>query len=142
MGPVFSLGIGVPSRRGAEGTVRLPGCDGALELRSHPPAIAVVKAADPGSSVYGRSCRWMLLHRANQWSVLVDSQMRPVVVVVDPVLMQKALKVVLVENDEVVEQLPPYRTHQALGHPVLPGALVAGPLGGEDHGGRGADHLG
>ena len=46
------------------------------------------------------------------------------------------------ENDYVVEQLAPHRTHQALADPILPWAMVAGPRWGECHGGGRANHRG
>ena len=48
----------------------------------------------------------------------------------------------LVENDDVVQELSPCRTHQAFGDPILPRTSIAGPLGTQCHGGHGADHLG
>jgi hypothetical protein len=82
---------------------------------------------------------WCSTDRAPR-SVLVDPAVRAVLVIIGPVLAQQAPQVLLVEDDDVVEQLPPYRAHQALGHSVLPGAVVAGPLGSERHGGHRADH--
>ncbi len=101
----------------------------------------MVQSADSASSVDGRHCGRTLLYRAAQRSVLVDSQMRPIFVVIGPVLVEQAPKVLLVENDDVVEQFAAYRTHQALGYSVLPWTLVAGPLGRERQGGCRADHL-
>jgi hypothetical protein len=71
-----------------------------------------------------RPCRTRL-HRTSQRRVLVDPEMRTFLVVVGQVLAEQAAKVPVVENDGVVEQLARNRPHKALGHSVLPWALVA-----------------
>ena len=75
----------------------------------------MVQSADPaaGSDDY-RSCR-TLLYGGRHGSVLVDSEMSPVFMVVGPVLAEQTPKLLVVASDDVVEQLPPHRTHQALG---------------------------
>jgi len=65
----------------------------------------VVQSADPASGLDDyRSCR-TLLYGARHGSVLVDSEMSPVFIVVGPVLAEQTPKVLLVGNDDVVEQL-------------------------------------
>ena len=102
----------------------------------------MVQSTDPPSGLDQPPWCRTLLCGAPHWSILVDSEVSPVLVVVGPVFLEQAPKVLLVKNDDVIEQLPPYRAHQALGDPVLPGTLVAGPLGCERHGGGGAEHFG
>ena len=68
----------------------------------------MVQSADPASGLDDyRSCR-TLLYGARHGSVLVDSEMSPVFVVVGPVLAEQTPKVLVVENDDVVERLPPH----------------------------------
>ncbi len=61
--------------------------------------------------------------------------------VVGQVLAEQSPKVPVVQDDRVVEQLAPNRPHEALGHPVLPGALVARTRGLERHRSDRCDHL-
>ena len=96
----------------------------------------MVQSADPVSREDHGCSRRRSLHWTAQRSVLGDPKMSPVLVVVGPELGEQAPKVLLVENDDVVEQLPAYRTDQTFGDLILPGAPVAGSLGGERHGGR------
>ena len=106
------------------------------------PTVAVVQTADSAASMDGRERAGTLLNGSARGSVLVDSEMSPVLVVVGPVLGEQASEMFLVENDNVVQELSPCRTHQAFGDPILPRTAIAGPLGTQCHGGHGADHLG
>ena len=85
------------------------------------------------------ACRTRL-HRTSQRRVLVDPEMRPILVVVGQVLAEQAAKMLVVENDDVVEQLAPNRPHESLGHSVLPRALVARTRGLERHRRDRGDH--
>ena len=68
----------------------------------------MVQSADPASGLDDyRSCR-TLLYGARYGSVLGDSEMSPVFGVVGPVLAEQTPKVLVVENDDVVERLPPH----------------------------------
>jgi len=67
--------------------------------------------------------------------------MRPIIVVVGQVLAEQSPKMLVIENDGVVEQFAPYRPHEPFGHPVLPRALVARTRGLERHRRDRGDHL-
>lgn len=59
-------------------------------------------------------------------SVFPKSEMSSVFVVVAHVFFQQPPQVPLVENDHVVEQVPPYAANPALRNSVLPGAAESG----------------
>jgi hypothetical protein len=54
--------------------------------------------------------------------------MRPVVVVIADVFGHQSLEVSLVEDDDMIEQLPAAAADKAFGDPVLPRAAEASPL--------------
>ena len=62
----------------------------------------MLEPADPASGLDRRPCSGTLLDGATQRGVLLDPEVRPVLVVVDPVLRKQAPKMLLVENDDVV----------------------------------------
>ena len=101
-----------------------------------------MKPADPPAG--SDDCRFQrtMLDGAGHRRILANPEVSPIAVVVRPVLGEQTPQVLLMKNDDVIEQLPPHRTHEALRHPVLPWTLVAGPLGSERHGSCHADHLG
>jgi hypothetical protein len=55
--------------------------------------------------------------------------MGPIVVVVANVLGHDTFEMPLVEDDEVIKQISPAATDEALSNTVLPGTAEAGPLG-------------
>ena len=59
----------------------------------------MVQSAEPAPSVDSRRGGRTLFQWAAKRSVLVDPEMSPVLVVVGPVLVEQALKVLLVEDD-------------------------------------------
>jgi hypothetical protein len=83
----------------------------------------VVQATDPGQADYvGGYAAGALLDGPPERRVLAHPEVRAVPVVgVDEGVEQPA-EMVLVEDDDVVEQLPPNGGDEALGDPILPGA--------------------
>src|ERR1017187_6228098 len=53
--------------------------------------------------------------------------MSPVLVVITDVLSQQPSQVPLIENDHVIEQVPPHAANPALRNSVLPGTAECGP---------------
>ena len=62
-------------------------------------------------------------------SLLRQPEMRAVVVVVVDVLVHEALKMALVENDNMIEQIAAAVTDEAFGYAVLPRTAVTCTLG-------------
>jgi hypothetical protein len=67
--------------------------------------------------------------------------MGSVVMVVAGVFGHEAFQMSLIENDDVVEQVPATTANKALGDAVLPGTAVAGPFGLDTEALDGADEL-
>ena len=99
----------------------------------------MVESSDPTLGVDARRPCRTVFQGADQRRVLLDAEMRPIIVVVGQVLAEQAPKMPVVEHDGVVEQFAPYRSHESLGHSVLPWALVACPRGLERHRGDRGD---
>ena len=73
--------------------------------------------------VFGRRQR----HRnSTSGRVLPQLEMRPVFVVIADVFFEQSSQVPLVQNDQVVEQLPTHTSNPALGDAVLPGTSKSG----------------
>ncbi len=83
----------------------------------------MVQGSHPDGGVDGRCSSRTSLCQTKQRSVLADPEMRVVLLIVGPVLGEETLQMLFVENDDVVEQLAPNGTRQALGDPVLPRTL-------------------
>jgi hypothetical protein len=74
--------------------------------------------------------QWSSLHRLSaSRSLLVQSKMRPVIVEVANVFVHEALEMAFVQNDDVIEQIPPAGTNEAFRYTILPRALKTGSLG-------------
>ena len=71
--------------------------------------------------VYGGGACRAQVHGTNHRHVLVDPEMRPIIVIVGQVLAEQPPKMLVVKNDDVVKQVGPYRPHESFGHPVLHG---------------------
>ena len=54
------------------------------------------------------------------WGVLPKSKMRPVLVVKTDILFQQPSQVPLIENDHVIEQVPPHTANPSLRNSILP----------------------
>src|SRR6266508_3549236 len=140
MGGWAAWGVGRPLASGLRGPptgepVQLPrrAALRAACLRGRDPLVPVVEATYPTMGVYGSGACRAQVHGTKHRRVLVDPEMRPIPVVIRQVLAEQPPKMLVVENDDVVEQVAPYRPHESLGHPVLPRALVARPRGLEPH---------
>src|ERR1039458_6583557 len=75
-------------------------------------------------------------------SVLPESEMSPVLVVITDVLIQQPSQVPLIENDHVIEQVPPHTANPALGNSVLPRTAECGANRLAAHRLHGRDHIG
>jgi hypothetical protein len=73
--------------------------------------------------------RSVLCSRSTCGRLLRQSQVRPVVMVVADVFGHEPFEMPLVEDDDVIEQVPAAVADKALGDAVLPRASEAGPLG-------------
>jgi hypothetical protein len=104
-----------------------------LVLRGCGPRVPVVEATYSTMGVYGGGACRAQVHGTNHRCVLVDPEMRPIPLVVRQVLAEQPPKMLVVENDDLVEQIAPYGPHESFRHPVLPWALVARPRGLEPH---------
>ena len=62
----------------------------------------MVQSTDPPSGLDQPPWCRTLLCGAPHWSILVDSEVSPVLVVVGPVFLEQAPKVLLVKNDDVI----------------------------------------
>jgi hypothetical protein len=85
----------------------------------------MVEAADAAMGLDIGDTRRAQFHGTRHRRILLDPKMRPVRVVVREVLAEQPAQMLVVENDGVIEQVAPHRSHEALGYSVLPGALVA-----------------
>ena len=74
-------------------------------------------------------------------SLLVQSEMCPIVVVIVHVFSDKTLKMSFVEHDDMIEQVASAITHPAFGDAVLPRASEAGSLRFNAEALDGADYL-
>src|ERR1017187_6866752 len=68
--------------------------------------------------------------------------MSPVLVVITDVLFQQPSQVPLIENDDVIEQVPPHTANPALGNAVLPRAAECGANRLAAHRLHSRDHIG
>src|ERR1035437_4321284 len=68
--------------------------------------------------------------------------MSPVLVVITDVLSQQPSQVPLIENDHVIEQVPPRTANPALGNSVLPRTAECGANRLAAHRLHGRDHIG
>src|SRR5664279_766812 len=59
--------------------------------------------------------------------VLPNSEMSPVLVVITDVLFQEPSQVPFIENDHVIEQVPPHTPDPSLRNSILPGTAECGP---------------
>src|ERR1035441_4538358 len=75
-------------------------------------------------------------------SVLPKSEMSPVLVVIRDVLSQQPSQVPLIENDHVIEQVPPHTANPALSNAVLPRTAECGANRLAAHRLHGRDHIG
>src|SRR5580700_4611253 len=62
-------------------------------------------------------------------SLLIQSKMRPVVVVIVEVLSHEPLAMAFIEHNHMVEQIPAAVTDEAFRYAILPRALKTGSLG-------------
>jgi hypothetical protein len=81
-------------------------------LRGRGPLVPVVEATYPTMGVHGGGACRAQVHGTNHRRVLVDPEMRPIPVVVRQVLAEQPPKMLVVENDDVLEQVAPYRPHE------------------------------
>ena len=81
-------------------------------------------------------------HATRPAGILAEGKMRSVIMVVVEELSQQPAKMLLVQNDHVIEQLAPASTDPALRDAVLPGAAEAGPNGANFHAPEGSAYLG
>ena len=63
------------------------------------------------------------------WTVFGQAQVRPVLVIVVQVSMQKPKQMLLTQRDHVVEKLSPHGSNPALRGRILPGAMERDALG-------------
>jgi hypothetical protein len=73
--------------------------------------------------------RRLLCRRSAVGSLLRQPEMCSVVVVVPDVIGHQSLEMMFVEHNHMVEQIAATAANEALGHAILPGTSVAGPLG-------------
>jgi hypothetical protein len=73
--------------------------------------------------------------------VLADAEVRPVLLVVADRLLEQGAQVAFAEDDDVVEQLAPNRSNEALHDTVLPGTPEAGAHRLNAHRAQGGAHL-
>jgi hypothetical protein len=59
-------------------------------------------------------------------SVLLQSEMSPVLVVITNVVLQQSSQVSLIQNNHVIEQVAPYAANPALRNSILPGTAECG----------------
>jgi hypothetical protein len=88
----------------------------------------VVKASHAGQADHFGLLRRSFLDGAAFRSV-TDRGVHPLAVVVLDVLAKQASQMVLADHDHVIEQFPSHASDEALGGPVLSGALKDRPLG-------------
>jgi hypothetical protein len=78
----------------------------------------MVQASDPAPSVHNRWAGGTSLLVPASGRILVDAEMRPVLVEVGQILAKQPPKVSFVPDDHVVEDFPSRRSHHPLGHSV------------------------
>ena len=90
--------------------------------------VAVVQSTEPGRG--NHSARWAGTSDgpAVRRSLLRQSKMRPVVMIVMDVLGHQPFEMPLVQHDHMIEQVSAATTYEAFCHSVLPWAAEAGPV--------------
>lgn len=73
--------------------------------------------------------------------LLLQSQMRAVVVVIAHVIGEQFVQVSFVDSDNVVEQITAAASHPAVGHSVLPGTPDRGSHAGDLHRAKGSQYF-
>jgi hypothetical protein len=91
--------------------------------------VPMIQAAEPGrgNDLAFHDC--ILFCYSSSRSLLLQSKMRSVLVVVVDVVVHQALQMSLVENDHMIEQFSAAAPHESLRNTVLPGTLKAGSFG-------------
>src|ERR1035437_7407017 len=75
-------------------------------------------------------------------SVLPESEMSPVLVVVTDVLIQQPSQMFLIQHDHMIQEIATYTAHPALGNSVLPRTAECGANRLAAHRLHGRDHIG
>jgi hypothetical protein len=75
-------------------------------LRGRGPLVPVGEATYPTMGMYGGGACGALVHGTSKWRVLVNPEMRPIPMVISQVLAEQPPKMLVAENDDVVEQGP------------------------------------
>jgi hypothetical protein len=96
-------------------------------LESGRKVVAMVEAAKPGHRDHFAASVGFCCDSAT-WSLLLQTQMCSVVVIVADVFGEKALEMMFVEHDDMIEQVPSAVTDKAFSDPILPRAAEAGSL--------------
>ena len=92
-------------------------------LRSFAPAIAMMKATEPGTGDHRRRRRRLAFHWPPIRRILIQGIVNPVVVIVADVIANEPPEMLFVECDDVIENLAAAASHPAFRNPILPGCL-------------------
>ena len=88
--------------------------------------IAVVQATESPQR-YDLAARWRRGRNSTIRSVLSQSEMSPVLVVVANVLIQQLSQVFLIQHDHMIQEISKYTANPALRNSVLPGTSECSP---------------
>ena len=97
-------------------------------LRRCRPQVPVVEPSDPPHRQYAARRKRPGFYCADAWSVLIQRDVRAVLVVVADVLLAKSEQVGLVQRDHVIQHLAAYALDPSFGDTVLPGAPNPGDV--------------
>jgi hypothetical protein len=101
----------------------------------------MMQTAEPWHGYNLVTCARIRFCFTTRWSLLLQTEVRAIFVVIADVIVHQALQMPFIENDHMVEQIAAAVANPALGDPILPGASEAGPLGLDAEGLYGVDNL-
>jgi len=93
-------------------------------LRSFAPAIAMMKATEPGTGDHRRRRRRLAFHCPSIRRVLVEGIVNPVVMMIVHVIANKPPEMLFFQRDDMIENLAAAASHPAFRNPILPGLCV------------------
>jgi hypothetical protein len=91
-------------------------------LRSFAPAIAMMKATEPGTGDHRRRRRRLAFHWPPIRRILIQGIVNPVVVIVADVIANQPPEMLFVECDDMIENLAAAASDPAFRESILPGA--------------------
>jgi hypothetical protein len=93
-------------------------------LRSFAPAIAMMKATEPGTGDHRRRPRSLAFHWPSFRRILIQGIVNPVVVIVADVIANEPPEMLFVECDDMIENLAAAASHPAFRHPIGKGCQL------------------